>query len=464
MATLLTSLKWLFYCGLALATAMGLCWWLIPDEALNPEAASFVAQPTVPPSAKNASFMLWGLPASPELDAYTVGRRIVSAWDRLEAAQKDSSVFRDDEYLGANPLNFGDTKYLCDAERENCLLVYQKSPERVEKELSSRSVYLERYRKIRTYEEFVSANSKITLATGVPNWGAAIRMSELSSASVALDMRSIAKQRSALTELAADIGTWKKILTTHDWVLGQTLAVIALHRKYRLASEILNAYPEVLERFPDLVQTITAPIPLADAKMVVGLKTEARIRMQHLWDLGGEGRLGTQWLYADSRVGFLKQLALHFAYQPQATINEAYALARMSIDHYDQPPKEFLASDTAFMQRLAEIRQFRPLDFFYNPAGRLDVGEGLDMDYRKYYFRLHDLVGLSRMVALQRQLIAARVPSSKVAELLTSFGPELLDPFTERPMQWNAQSRQLSFELHGKRFANFGFVDVAMEK
>lgn len=460
MKLLLILLKRSAYFVLALVATVSLCWWLIPDESLHPEAARFVAQPTVPPSANNASFLLWGLSASPELDAYSVGKRIVAAQDRLEAAQKDSSVFRQEDYLGANPLKLAGTKPLCNAEQENCLLAYQNNATAVEKEIVSRSIYLDRYRKFRTYEEFAAPNSKLSMATSIPDWSTALRVSEWVSAQIALDMRVKDKQHAALSELAAEMATWKRALATHDWVIGQMISMLSLHRKYRLTSEIMNAYPDVVTRFPDLMRTITDPIALADANLRASARTEARIRMQHLWDLAGEGRTGTQWLYAESRTDFLKPLALRVAYQPQATLNEAFTVFRMSMDHMDQSPKDYLASDAAFRQKLADIRRFRPLDVFYNPAGRLDVGEGLDFDLSKYYLRLVDMVGLTRLVALQRHLIADKVPADQVAKSLAAYRGDLLDPYTEKPMRWDAASRQLSFELHGKRFANFGFVDV----
>ena len=462
MNPLLSRLKWATYISLTLVTTVGVCWWLIPDEQLHPEAAHFVAQPIVPPSEKNASFLLWGLPASPELDAYAVGKRIVAAQDRLEAAQKDSTVFRREDFLGANPLKLEGTKPLCDAEQENCLLAYQNNAGAVEKEIASRSIYLDRYRKFRTYDEFAAPNSKISMATSIPDWSTAMRLSELVCAQIALDMRVKDKQRAALSELAAEMATWKRALATHDWVIGQMIAMLSLHRKYRLASEIMNAYPDVVTRYPDLMHIITGPIALADANLRASARTEARVRMQHLWDLGGEGRTSTQWLYAESPTDFLKPFALRVAYQPQATLNEAFTVFRMTMDHLDQSPKDYLASDAAFRQKLEDLRRFRPQDIFYNPAGRLDVGEGLEFDMSKWHLRLVDMVGLTRLVALQRHLIADKVLANQVVESLSAYGVGLLDPYTEKPMLWNVLTRQLSFELHGKRFANFGFVNVTL--
>ncbi len=461
MTTSISGLKWTSYGALALIGSIALSWCLIPDEALNPEAAGFVALPAMPPSARNASFMIWGLTASPELDPHTVGRRIVAAQDRMEAAQRDSGEFKEQDFLGANPWTLPkEMKPLCDAERENCLQVYQKMPAEIEQEITSLRVFVERYRSIRNYDEFVSANSKITETTAIPNWRPVLRLSELVSASIALDMRSIDKRQAALKELAADVHSWRKILTANDWLITQMIAVNALHRKYRLASEIMNAYPDVIDLYPDLMKTITAPIPVSEATIVSAVKTEAKVSMQYLWNLGLRDQSISMWKFDRTNSGdILGPIGAKVAYHPHASINDAYAAFSIIVSHLAKPPKDYLATDAGFKEELARVTRFRPQDIFFNFAGRLGLRLALP-DFNKYYFRMHDLVGLTRLVDLQRRLIAAKVPPHRAGESLPTFGTDLMDPYTEQPMQWNAASKQLSFVLHGKRFANFGFVDV----
>jgi hypothetical protein len=457
MAALIKSLKWMTYGALALVAAIALCWWLIPDEALNPEAAGFVSQATVPPSARNASFMIWGLPASPELDAHMVGRRIVAAQDRLESAQKDTRDFSAEDYLGANPLTLPtDLKPLCDAERENCLKAYQNLASEVEQEVANRNVFLDRYRNIRNYEEFVSANSKISEVTTIPNWRPILRMSELVNGQIAINMQSRNRQEAALHELASEVASWRRILASNDWVITQMIAVIALHRKYRLASEIMNAYPNVVFIYPELMQSITKPIPTGEANLVSAIKTEGRVNMQFLWDMGLEKQLPNGGGYYDE---FFSSVATKLAYQSNASINDSYGVFKLIVAQLNKSPREFLQTQEAFKESLAEKTNFRLIDIFYNSAGRFGQSTGFP-DFSKYMFRMYDLVGLSRLVDLQRTLIASKVPPHQVAGALTTFGHERTNPYTEQPMQWNAQSSQLSFELHGKRFANFGFVDV----
>ena len=126
MKIALKTLKWIAGVLLGLVILIGLCWWLIPDEKLNPDADKFADTAAVPPAANNAYFMIWGLVASPELDPHVVGQQIVAAHDRILAAEKDLSRFKADAFYGDHPLTFPkDSKRFCDAEKENCLMVYQ---------------------------------------------------------------------------------------------------------------------------------------------------------------------------------------------------------------------------------------------------------------------------------------------------------------------------------------------------
>ena len=77
-----------------------------------------------------------------------------------------------------------------------------------------------------------------------------------------------------------------------------------------------------------------------------------------------------------------------------------------------------------------------------------------------YALRVADLIGLSRLVDTQRRIIAGNVPIENVGSALANIGPGLMDPYTEKPMQWDAASKRISFVLYGKRWANSGFVTL----
>ncbi len=73
---------------------------------------------------------------------------------------------------------------------------------------------------------------------------------------------------------------------------------------------------------------------------------------------------------------------------------------------------------------------------------------------------MDDLIGYTRLLDLQRRVIEVGAAPDRVASLVAAAGPGLMDPYTEKPMQWNPASKRLSFTGHGKRKAEFSYVKI----
>ena len=119
-------LKWLLFIVAGLVLVVIACWWLLPDEQLNPDAKRLIAVPPSTPVTQNAYFMIWGLRASPEIDPHIAGQHIVSAHQHLLATKSNISDFKIEPFLGPHPLSFpSSNKRYCDIEKQHCLAVYQ---------------------------------------------------------------------------------------------------------------------------------------------------------------------------------------------------------------------------------------------------------------------------------------------------------------------------------------------------
>ncbi len=454
--------KWIAGGLLGFIIIVGLCWWLIPDEPLNPEADRFAAIAPAPPAANNAYFMIWGLAASPELDPHAVGQQIVAAHDRILASQKDLSKFKADAFYGDHPLQFPkDSKPFClvENEKENCLQVYQSKQAEVKAQAQEKSIYLARYRKIREYEDFGVAMSLANYQSPIPAWNPILRLSQLVDGDIAQRIASKNTQMAALEELAAEVNSWRRLLQGNDWLVTQMIAVAALQRKYRLASEIMNAYPEVVSAYPALLEKITAPLAPSQTNIAASMGAEARsavgtysdrIQMRHiLEDSFFKGMEGPPLLAAFQLGGF----------RANASMNLSYLSFKESLDLFAKSPKEILENRQPMLDRQAKLSELSVGSIFFNPLGRIFLTTGI-ADATTYAYRVADLVGLSRLVDLQRRLIAGNVPAGNVGAALANAGLALTDPYTEKPMQWDATSKRVSFVLHGKRFANSGYVTL----
>ncbi|MCY7389817.1 MAG: hypothetical protein LH481_17480 [Burkholderiales bacterium] len=460
MKIALKIVKWVAGSLLGFIIIVGLCWWLIPDEDLNPEADKFAAIAPAPPAANNAYFMIWGLVASPELDPHAVGQQIVAAHDRILASEKDLSKFKPDAFYGDRPLRFPkDSKPFCDVEKENCLLVYQAKQAELEAESLDKKVYLARYRKIREYEDYGTAMSAMNYQTPVPAWNPLLRVSDLVDGDIAVRMATKDTQKAALEELAADVHSWRRLLQSNDWLITQMISVVALHRKYRLASEIMNVYPEVVTTFPAIIEKITTPLLPRETNVASSMRAEAQFNLGTMRDMKQGGKFLADSFF-EGMPGSPLRMAMYLGgFRVNATINRAYVFFKEWVELFAKSPKAILEEKNALLDRQAKSQEFTVGAVFYNPIGRFLETKG-NYDMASYAFRIADLIGLSRLVDTQRRIIAGKVPMENVGSALANIGPGLMDPYTEKPMQWDAASKRVSFVLHGKRFANYGYVTL----
>ena len=460
MKIALNIVKWIAGVLLGLIIVIGLCWWLIPDEKINPDADKFADTAAVPPAANNAYFMIWGLVASPELDPHVVGQQIVAAHDRILAAEKDLSRFKADAFYGDHPLTFPkDSKRFCDAEKENCLMVYQAKRAEMMAQAAENKIYLARYRKIREYEDFAVAMSQATFQTPVPNWQPILRMSDLVDGDIAERMKTKSTQKVALEELAAEVTSWRRLLQGNDWLITQMVAIATLGRKYRLASEIMDAYPDVVVNHSALMRTITAPLSPAATNVMTSMAAEARFAVGTFRSMEASRRF-----LADSFFEGLPGLPLRAAFaaggfRPNASTNDSYMIVKEAIDLFAKSPKEVLEGRAAMLARQEKMTRFTPSWIFYNPVGRITNASG-SPNLTEYAFRVDDIIGFSRLLELKRRIIEGNIALDKVGMALANAGPELMDPYTEKPMQWDAASKRISFVIHGNRYPVFGYVTL----
>ena len=453
-------LKWLLSIVAGLVLIVIACWWLLPDEQLNPNAERLIALPPSPPVTQNAYFMIWGLRASPEIDAHIAGQHIVAAHQRLLATKSNIGDFKIDPFLGTHPLSFPSShKRYCDIEKQRCLAVYQGMRPQMEADGAKYALYLERYRAIRSYAQFSETAMTLTPASPLPPYMELTRLSDMVDASVALRLPSPATQEAAIDELGAEIASWRRIVVNSDSLITQMISVAVLQRKYRLASEIMTAYPELVRHYPAKMAQITLPLPGKVTNLIRALGGEFRFVAYFYRNIE---HMNEQTSGDDIFSNFFNSIQLAGGYRTNATVNEAYARYWEGAQLYAKTPKEVLAGHTALSLKQNEFDPWTLNAIIYNPIGKILVNVAM-LDYSDYSFRLYDLVGLSRLIDIQRRIIEGNIDPEKLTEFLAGTGPNLMDPYTEEPMQWNATQKTIYFAGHGKRFLNAGCMQVELD-
>lgn len=457
MQVLRRILKWMFYAfGLVFVVVLG-AWLLVPDEALHPEIESVLARPALPPAEENGYFLFWGIGASPELDAHAVGQQIVDAHEKIAVDGGSMKHFKIEPYLGPSPMLQPASSLRCSQDERNCLTFFRRAEQRARAEADTYAAYLERYRSLRRYPRFSErALSTHYFLSPLPPYPMFVAMSDLVDAGIALDLALPTAQQRGLVELADEMRTWRRIIHDSDTLITQMIATAVLHRKFRLASEIMHAYPEMVRTHADLFRDITAPLSTEQVGLARPLAGEFRFGFQafhslDLFVLESEGQ-------EDLLDRAFTRLAMA-GYKPNATTNLAYAVFKDNVRHFKKTPGEILAGQAELNARFADINPWRPDILFYNPFGKVLVGTG-SIDFSDYAFRLYDLCGFSRLVDIQRRVIEEGVSQERLPDYLGVVGADLSDPYTGAPMHFEASERILSFAGQGSRAPRDGRMRV----
>lgn len=464
MKTLFRGLKWLVLFILALAISIVLSWWLVPDEKLAPGAQALLAQPALPPAEKNAYFLIWGMRASPELDAHAVGRQIVAAHEKLIAEKGDPAGFKPDSFLGKTPVTLKSTKEYCDFEHEACLYVYQKTAQQITADLKQYATYIERYRSMRSYPQFSDRVINLTISSPLPNFSPTMSLSTLVDGWIAIQAASPTTRKAALDELTTEIALWRRLLRDSDHLISQMVATAALHRKLRLASEIIYTYPDTVRQYPAQMTQITTPLPLNEVDPLRPLANEFRLNTYIYRDLQRQFDLNTK----QGSAGYqsFKRLLIAGTHRQNASINQLYEFYSGYTRILTKDPKEILDEYQKWSRtRDKDRRNFwlNPSLYFYNPLGKILVAVG-EPNYIKYPCRLYDLVAFSRLLELQRRMTEANIAPDRVAEAMKNVGQGLMNPYTSQPFDWDTNANTLSFAGQGERFLTNGRMLVRLVK
>jgi hypothetical protein len=412
-------IKWLLSGIAIIALVVLACWILLPDEALNPDAQRIIeAKPIVPPE-QNAYYALWGLKASPELDAFEVGKQIVAA-QVATALQPNGyeAEFSPDAYLGVKPLVAPQLRLnkqlFCrpTSNEPNCLAAFSEHRDLIEAELRDLDIYVQRYRSSRNYPHFEDLMIPTANMPFVP-WPAINQMAELVDAKIAIDMAEPTKQEAALSELLAEILFWQRIGDETNNLATRIMVAKLVQKKHRLASELIATYPQIAVNHNDLIAKITMPSSSKATNYGHALDGEFlrfERMMQNLKATHNASGKGSK----DDPIRIASMFISISPFKLNATNNLHHVHMSAVGNFYSKSGIEIAAKATAFEIEVNAYTKLDPRFWLYNPLGKYLAGIEL-VEYKKYAYRLHDLAGYSRLVELQRQLALNRTPPEKIA-------------------------------------------------
>jgi hypothetical protein len=404
------------------------------DESLTPRAESY-GEPRAPavPGTENGYYALLALGAPEGADGITYAR----AWlDESRAAAKAGRLEkRPPDQRAKRPIP-------CDAMQTSCLAALKANPDEVKTQLEAYREDVARYETLigfKRYEEVLDFPQRLSAA--YPQYGAVTgaHRAYVLRAVVAAEQGNV---EAAIAAIERDMAFQRVMMTGARTLLGKIIASVDYWRDLAFVSDLMqNRAKEVGPFLPRLREMLkSTEFPAAGQAAIVESEFALRKNLLRnpvaLQEIAGEPAL-------------VEKLATKFLYKPNATLNrEVEHLAGIAAA-MDLPVNEGSATLTKLM--LDDV-QMSFWHYVYNPAGNLLRRVAITDDGNEAYsrLRLHDARAYARLVALQAEILAARLEPDRIGAFVAASDPRFHDPYSGKPMAWDAGAKRLSVEVQSK--------------
>jgi hypothetical protein len=354
--------------------------------------------------------------------------------DAYNSAADKAAIAAADARLPDNKIKFvGDTKLLCNPAKASCL-AQAKEQAAVWRKLSADNVeMLARQLRLMEFSHFES-NNIFHLGLPIPAYPSNAHLLMLNL--IALDAAE-GRMEHALAALEARIAFDRRALFGSTDTLMAMVSASWLRRDYALLADIVATRSEILVAQKERLLRMSDPLDIealrtVDIHMIEGeFRDIARSLEEMPFSVGGDE--------------FSNMLARPF-YKVQATRNlEAKYLATIQTRIKEYTPEHA----TDFGNQLEQDAQNLNDDLIhtwrvlYNPIGKFMVGQGISFEHP--IFRLSDLMGVTRLVRLQIEIVTSGKSDADITTLIAA-DKALYAPYTGKPMGWDAEKRQLYFD------------------
>ena len=424
---------------LAVAAFLAVC---LPDEDLTPEAKALLEfRPKVSaPPEKNGYYLAMGRLAPVGEDAHAWGRRRVLA---LVQADKRGTAPHGAEQGAAAGQELTVAPFPCKDQTGDCLEMIRTQRKTLDAWLASHAELMARYRKLREYPAFQTDYFPTRAKSAIPSYGGSYEAlaTAVQIAALVVD----GKAAAALDEMAQEIALHQHMLASAPDLLQKLIAAGLLTRDFKLLSALMTDYRSAMTPQLGRVAGLARPLSAEELDTATVIRVEMGASARFMRDPADwceslieftkwTGKPDTPLLYEPLRSVF---------YRPNATINLWAKSSEVTLNFAKAPAIDLVARKAALEAELdAQIRVFNSP---YNMTGRITLGRQISIYPPEYSFRIHNLNGLIRLVALQAQIMAKGVRAPEIPQAIARAGKEYFDPYTEKPMQWDSAKRQVYF-------------------
>lgn len=405
------------------------------DESPTKEAEAIVATPQIIEDPNNGFYAFvgaWKAPQNEQISNY--GMQWVetynSAVSKVEL-EKANSRFK------GKALDFvGDKDQLCRPTKFLCLPLAKARAKVWRKYYIDNKVFVDRQRHLTDFSHFDDTYFPPQFYSPIPPFGNPFR--DLVLSMIAVDAAE-GRLVSALSTLESIIAFDRRaLLGSRSLVLSMVMRHW-LMQDYALLAEIVSSHNPALSTQKARLARMTEPLEIDQIRNVASrmFEGEARTMFRGLPISLNESNA---WSDILMRPFFKQQATLNLAARNhealQSRIQSFSPVAHDTwVTNYQQEGEN---------QDDSVIHSWRVL---YNPSGKLLISIGR-ADLSDYILRLSDLIGVTRLARLQVEVVTAGVTDANINTIILS-NKALYDPYTDHPMGWEPDKRQLYFDLQG---------------
>ena len=449
MKRVLNFLKWMgISLGVLLALFIGINAF---DETLDPGAAAIINAQTKIKPEENAYLFLVGLRAPPDRAPGEFGQECITRLVNISKSHKETVALFSSGKTGCTDekpwLAWQDVSAIsCERQKESCFSHYQKKNIAIKQVAESNKLLLQRYEQLLAMEQYDGASYLNMLTNSLTIHDA---ISELFSAVSTIKLQE--RDAEAFIQRTASAAKFHRmVLRGNGDFVSKLIALHNIQRAASLASAAIRENPMLAHIYQPVLLTISQPLTDAERSLESVMVAELR-------QLASTLSLDK---YADE-ASFFDKLLAPFSYKYNATLNRFYRDLPGWRDFSQLPTEQYLTAEKASLARLEEPWHDGFVHVVYNPAGKILLGLS-SPTYAKYPRRIIDVEGWLRLVSLQIQIAAHKVPESDIPVFLKNADPQFRDPYTGQPMHWD-KVRGLYFRGYSDRITDKdGFVSVKL--
>ena len=321
---------------------------------------------------------------------------------------------------------------LCDPARVSCLSVVRDKPEEHAQSLQAWREDIARYESLlasTAYEEVLDYPQR--LESRLPDYAKAGTAQRAWLLRAALAVHE-ARVEEALGAVERDIAFQRVMLAGTRTLIGRMVAAANYNRSLAFLTDLLQTSVLDMKPLAPRVAAMLESLPPAALSFDELMATEFAA-LRHALSQGVAA-------HEQSAQGVLQGFGRRSFYKEQKTANRVYRQYVETAKHLNRPASQVRAVASQPLAR-AEMTVW---DYIDNPVGNILMRVATP-SFGGYALRLHDLEARIRLLALASQIVANDVTGDPVADFVAKSDARYHDPYTGKPMAWDAAKQRLSF-------------------